>query len=81
MTDAHFAESTTTDRCCADPLCELPRLDRQQGCGDTWMTVGDTSDPGQELTVTVVFERDPLDDFDTGEYLLRALEQQFPGHR
>ena len=69
------------DRASSDPLLGLAPLSPPEGSGDTWITIGDPLDTEhtEERTVTVVFRPDPLDDFDTGEYLLRPLDPLFPG--
>jgi hypothetical protein len=83
VTDAHFSADISNHAepgAGVPPLCGLAPLP----CGDTWITIGDP-EVEQERTVTVVFRRDPLDGIDplqeteTGEFLLRPLAPLFPG--
>jgi hypothetical protein len=83
VTEANCAAelTATAQGLFAAPLLEPATIGALAGSGETWITVGDPLDPVEERTVTVVFRRDPLDDFETGEYLLRPLAPAFPGRR
>ena len=82
MTDVHFGADSMDcidGGAPMDPVCGPPAADE----GDTWITVGD-AESEDERTVTVVFRRDPLeeadplDEIETGEFLVRPLVPKFP---